>query len=81
MKRIAASVNVRDVYHALSWNTPTNQLEESVIHEIKRRFERQGVVFETRHGLFPIPPYKLKNEILPDGFRIIQITQDQEEEF
>lgn len=74
-KIITASVNVAVVQCSLG----PKPAEKKVLDEVKARFEKRGIIFQDRPGLYPVPPYKLSSEKLVNGYKVITIKQEVEE--
>lgn len=75
MTQIKHTVSVATVYKQLSGKVKKDDIEQAVKDEVKRQFERSGIIFYDKPGLYPIPPSHAKHEKSPCGMEVITITQ------
>jgi len=61
-KKIVAIVNEKSVYLRLVKRMPPYQAIVSVPNEVKAEFERKGIQFFDKPGLYPLIPYQIKKE-------------------
>ena len=61
---ITATVSVSDLYKSLSSNARKINVEEQIKAMIKTEFERQGIRFLDKDGLYPAIPYHMKSEMI-----------------
>ena len=71
---ITATVHVGDLYKSLPKGTKTAEVERQIKLLIKSEFERQGVRFMDKSGLFPVPPSHMRSEMV-GAFPVITIKQ------
>ena len=71
---ITATVSVSDLYKSLSSNARKINVEEQIKAMIKTEFERQGIRFLDKDGLYPAIPYHMKSEMI-GAFHEITIKQ------
>ena len=71
---ITATVNVSDLYKSLPSNARKANIEDQIKAMIKAEFERQGIRFLDKHGLYPAAPYHMKKEDI-GAFPVITIKQ------
>ena len=71
---ITATVYVGDLYKSLPKGTKTAEVERQIKLLIKSEFERQGVRFMDKSGLFPVPPSHMRSEMV-GAFPVITIKQ------
>lgn len=77
MAKVTHTVSVASVYRQLSSKIKTDNIEQAVIDEVKRQFERSGIIFYDKPGLYPIPPSHSKYEKPCSGMEVITISQDR----
>ena len=71
---ITATVHVGDLYKSLPHNHRTQNTDEQIKAMIKAEFERQGILFLDKPGLYPVPPCHMRQET-SGAFPIITIKQ------
>ena len=71
---ITATVHVGDLYKSLPHNHRTQNTDEQIKAMIKADFERQGIRFLDKQGLYPATPYHMKKEEI-GAFPTITIRQ------
>ena len=71
---ITAIVHVGDLYKSLSANTRRSTADNQIKAMIKADFERQGILFLDKPGLYPVPPCHMRQET-SGAFPIITIKQ------
>ena len=71
---ITATVSVSDLYKSLSSNARKINVEEQIKAMIRAEFERQGIRFLDKPGLYPAAPYHMKKEDV-GAFPTITIKQ------
>ena len=71
---ITAMVYVGDLYKSLPANTRKQYADEQIKALIKAEFERQGIRFLDKQGLYPAVPYHMKKEDV-GAFHVITIKQ------
>ena len=71
---ITAIVHVGDLYKSLSSNTRNSTADSQIKAMIKAEFERQGIRFLDKAGLYPAAPYHMKKEEV-GAFPVITIKQ------
>ena len=71
---ITAMVYVGDLYKSLPANTRKQYADEQIKALIKAEFERQGIRFLDKQGLYPAVPYHMKKEDV-GAFPVITIKQ------
>ena len=71
---ITATVSVSDLYKSLPSNARKINVEEQIKAMIKADFERQGIRFLDKQGLYPATPYHMKKEDV-GAFPVITIKQ------
>ena len=71
---ITATVHVSDLYKSLPKNIRPADAESQIRSLIKSEFERQGVRFMDKSGLFPVPPSHMRSEMV-GAFPVITIKQ------
>ena len=71
---ITAIVHVGDLYKSLSANTRRSTADNQIKAMIKAEFERQGIRFLDKQGLYPAAPYHMKSEMI-GAFPEITIKQ------
>ena len=71
---ITATVHVGDLYKSLPHNHRTQNTDEKIKAMIKADFERQGILFLDKPGLYPVPPCHMRQET-SGAFPIITIKQ------
>ena len=71
---ITATVSVSDLYKSLPSNARKANIEDQIKAMIKAEFERQGIRFLDKPGLYPAAPYHMKKEDI-GAFPVITIKQ------
>ena len=71
---ITATVHVGDLYKSLPSNARKANIEDQIKSMIKAEFERQGIRFLDKPGLYPAAPYHMKKEDI-GAFPVITIKQ------
>ena len=71
---ITATVHVGDLYKSLPANTRKQYADEQIKALIKAEFERQGILFLDKPGLYPVQPCHMRQET-SGAFPIITIKQ------
>ena len=71
---ITATVHVGDLYKSLPSNTRKSTADDQIKAMIKAEFERQGIRFLDKDGLYPAIPYHMKSEMI-GAFPEITIKQ------
>ena len=71
---ITATVHVGDLYKSLPSITRKQTADEQIKTMIKAEFERQGIRFLDKPGLYPVPPYHMRSEMV-GAFPEITIKQ------
>ena len=74
MRKHTVTVSVGEVYRSLPGTLRTKDAESTINTEVKRRFERQGIHFLDKPGLYPVPPCKMSREKV-GGSHVITISQ------
>lgn len=74
MRKHTVVVSVGEVYRSLPGTLRTKNAESVINAEVKRRFERQGIEFLDKPGLYPVPPCKMSREKV-GGSHVITISQ------
>ena len=74
---ITATVHVGDLYKSLPSNTRKSTADDQIKAMIKAEFERQGIRFLDKQGLYPAAPYHMKKEEV-GAFPVITIKQGRE---
>ena len=71
---ITATVHVGDLYKSLPSNTRKSTADDRIKAMIKAEFERQGIEFLDKPGLYPVPPSHMRSEMV-GAFPEITIKQ------
>ena len=71
---LTVTVNVRDLYKSLPSNTRKSTADDQIKAMIKAEFERQGIRFLDKPGLYPVPLYHMRSEMV-GAFPEITIKQ------
>ena len=71
---ITATVHVGDLYDSLPSGCRIADAEKAIKAMIKTEFERQGIRFLDKDGLYPAIPYHMKSEMI-GAFPEITIKQ------
>ena len=71
---ITATVHVGDLYKSLPSNTRKSTADDQIKAMIKADFERQGIRFLDKQGLYQATPYHMKKEEI-GAFPTITIKQ------
>ena len=71
---ITATVHVGDLYKSLPSRLPINKVDDQIRTMIKAEFERQGIRFLDKQGLYPAATYHMKKEDI-GAFHVITIKQ------
>ena len=74
MRKHTVTVSVGEVYRSLPGTLRTKDAESTINTEVKRRFERQGIHFLDKPGLYPVPPCKMTRD-KQGGSHVITISQ------
>ena len=74
MRKHTVVVSVGEVYRSLPGTLRTKDAERVINDEVKRRFERQGIHFLDKPGLYPVLPCKMSREKV-GGSHVITISQ------
>lgn len=67
-------VHVSDLYKSLPKGIKPDEVERQIKLLIKAEFERQGIRFLDKQGLYPAAPYHMKKEEV-GAFPVITIKQ------
>lgn len=67
-------VHVRDLYKSLPDSIKPAEAEQRIKAMIKPEFERMGIRFLDKPGLYPVPPYHMRSEMV-GAFPEITIKQ------
>lgn len=59
---ITATVHVGDLYKSLPKGIKPDEVERQIKLPIKSEFERQGILFLDKPGLYPVPPCHMRQE-------------------
>ena len=71
---LTVTVHVSDLYKSLPSNARKINVEEQIKAMIKAEFERKGIRFLDKTGLYPAAPYHMKKEDV-GAFPVITIKQ------
>ena len=71
---ITATVNVSDLYKSLPDSIKPTEAEQRIKAMIKAEFERQGIRFLDKDGLYPAIPYHMQSKMV-GAFPEITIKQ------
>ena len=71
---ITATVHVGDLYKSLPHNHRKQNTDEQIKAMIKADFERQGIRFLDKQGLYPAVPYHMRKEEV-GAFPVITIKR------
>ena len=71
---ITAMVSVSDLYKSLPHNHRKQNTDEQIKAMIKAEFERQGIRFLDKQGLYPAVPYHMR-KVEVGAFPVITIKQ------
>ena len=71
---ITATVHVGDLYKSLPSNSQKHAVDDQIKAMIKAEFERQGIRFLDKQGLYPAAPYHMKKEEI-GAFPVVTIKQ------
>ena len=71
---ITATVHVGDLYKSLPDSIKPADAERRIKDMIKPEFERMGIRFLDKPGLYPVPPYYMRSETI-GAFPEITIKQ------
>ena len=71
---ITVIVHVRDLYKSLPDSIKPAEAEQRIKAMIKPEFERRGIRFLDKPGLYPVPPYYMRSETI-GAFPEITIKQ------
>ena len=71
---ITATVHVGDLYKSLPSKSQKHAVDDQIKAMIKAEFERQGIRFLDKQGLYPAAPYHMKKEDI-GAFHVITIKQ------
>ena len=67
-------MHVGDLYKSLPSSTRKQTADEQIKAMIKAEFERQGIRFLDKQGLYPAVPYHMKSEMI-GAFHEVTIKQ------
>lgn len=59
---LTVTVHVSDLYKSLPSNTRKSTADDQIKAMIKAEFERQGIRFLDKQGLYPAVPYHMRKE-------------------
>ena len=71
---LTVTVHVSDLYKSLPKGIKPGEVERQIKLLIKAEFERQGIKFLDKPGLYPLTPYHMKSEMV-GAFPEITIKQ------
>ena len=71
---LTVTIHVSDLYKSLPSNASKINVEEQIKAMIKAEFERQGIKFLDKPGLYPLTPYHMKKEEI-GAFPVVTIKQ------
>ena len=71
---LSVTVHVRDLYKSLPSTSQKHAVDDQIKAMIKAEFERQGIRFLDKQGLYPAAPYHMKKEEV-GAFPVITIKQ------
>lgn len=71
---ITATVHVGDLYKSLPKGIKSDEVERQIKLLIKAEFERQGIQFLDKPGLYPVTPCHMRSEMV-GAFPEITIKQ------
>ena len=71
---LTVTVHVSDLYKSLPKGIKSDEVERQIKLLIKAEFERQGIRFLDKDGLYPAIPYHMKSEMI-GAFPEITIKQ------
>ena len=71
---LTVTVHVSDLYKSLPKRINPDEVERQIKLLIKAEFERQGIRFLDKPGLYPVPPCKMSREKV-GGSHVITISQ------
>lgn len=71
---LTVTVHVSDLYKSLPKRINPDEVERQIKLLIKAEFERQGIRFLDKQGLYPAAPYHMKKEEV-GAFPVITIKQ------
>ena len=71
---LTVTIHVSDLYKSLPSNARKINVEEQIKAMIKAEFERQGIRFLDKAGLYPAAPYRMKKEDV-GAYPVITIKQ------
>lgn len=71
---LTVTVHVSDLYKSLPKRINPDEVERQIKLLIKAEFERQGIRFLDKPGLYPVPPCHMRQET-GGAFPIITIKQ------
>ena len=71
---LTVTVHVSDLYKSLPSRLPINKVDDQIRTMIKAEFERQGIRFLDKSGLYPAVPYHMRKEEV-GAFPVITIKQ------
>ena len=71
---LTVTVHVSDLYKSLPKRINPDEVERQIKLLIKAEFERQGIRFLDKVGLYPAAPYHMKKEDI-GAFPVITIKQ------
>ena len=71
---LTVTVHVSDLYKSLPKRINPDEVERQIKLLIKAEFERQGIRFLDKQGLYPAAPYHMKKEEI-GAFPVVTIKQ------
>ena len=71
---LTVTVHVSDLYKSLPKGIKPDEVERQIKLLIKAEFERQGIRFLDKQGLYPAAPYHMKKEEI-GAFPVVTIKQ------
>ena len=71
---LTVTVHVSDLYKSLPKRINPDEVERQIKLLIKQEFERQGIRFLDKHGLYPVTPCHMRSEMI-GAFPEITIKQ------
>ena len=71
---LTVTVHVSDLYKSLPKGIKPDEVERQIRLLIKAEFERQGIRFLDKQGLYPAAPYHMKKEEI-GAFPVVTIKQ------
>ena len=71
---LTVTVHVSDLYKSLPSNSQKHAVDDQIKAMIKAEFERQGIQFLDKPGLYPVTPCHMRSEMI-GAFPEITIKQ------